>query len=107
MDNLENVIYSLIPLVLILLLSWLFSSMGSKAKKQLGERERTPAPLPGEQLLDLISGAKSGKESSPMEVITKPTNGFAQQTTDGWGRRRSSGASEVTPEPIKPKWWGA
>jgi hypothetical protein len=107
MDSLENIIYSLIPLILILVLSWLFGSFGSKTRKQEGERQKPSSPLPGEQLLDLISSKRGEKELLPEGAGAKLPNEIAHEDTDDWNRLRSGAPGVVTPEPIKPKWWGA
>ena len=39
MDDIKNVLYSLIPLILIIIFSWLFGLLGSKMKKPTEESD--------------------------------------------------------------------
>jgi hypothetical protein len=107
MDSLENIIYSLIPLILILLLSWLFGSLGSKARKQVPEGQKSSSPLPGDRIFDLISSKREEKELFPERAVAKVPDQIAPDGTDGWPRLQSPVPGPVTPEPIRPKWWGA
>lgn len=107
MDNLENIIYSLLPLILILVLSWLFSSLGSRTRKQVQEKEGLSGPLSGEQILDVLSSKRVETTSKPGDVNMGFPEEIRLQEAEPWMKQRHSGSTEVTPKPIKPKWWGA
>ena len=106
MDNLENTLYSLLPLVLIIVFSWLFGLLGSRMKKQAASPVKTTEQSEeGENLFDLFAarsseqpgGLKPGMQSLP------PLPADAAL----WARRRGVNPPFVTADPIKPKMWGA
>lgn len=107
MDNLENIIYSLLPLILILVLSWLFSSLGSRTRKQVQEKEGLSGPLSGEQILDVLSSKRGETTSKPGDVNMGFPEEIRLQEAEPWMKQQHSAPTEVTPKPIKPKWWGA
>ena len=106
MDNLENILYSLLPLVLIVVFSWLFGLLGSRMKKQAASSGK-PAEQreEGENLFDLFaarSGGQPGAWEPGMESLPPPPTDAAP-----WARRRGVNPSLVRADPIKPKMWGA
>lgn len=107
MDSLQNIIYSLIPLILILVLSWLFGSFGSKTRKQVPDHPQSSSPQPGDQIFNLISSRRDEKELLPQRAVPTMPDPITREDSDGWSRLQSSVPGPVTPEPIKPKWWGA
>jgi hypothetical protein len=109
MDDIKSVLYSLIPLILIIVFSWLFGLLGSKMKKPTEETEVSLQRGPEDQPLDILSAIKEAAGQGP-----EPQGGL--QITDrtatpidsgAWGSVTGRGAPSVTPKPITPKWWGA
>ncbi|MBI5248217.1 MAG: hypothetical protein HY912_01870 [Desulfomonile tiedjei] len=100
MNNIENILYSLIPLILIILFSWLFSFLGSKMKKPGENSEAAAGSNLGDRLLEMM---KEAPGEAPAEAGTKqrfpagPRVELPQQT----------GGPITTAKPITPKWWGA
>lgn len=108
MADTKSTLYSLLPLILIILFSWLFGKLGSKMKKPT---EETDAP------------AKEGAEDQPLDIISLMRGAAGQApaskggaavgnrigTGDAGARLTDmgSGGPRVTPKPITPKWWGA
>lgn len=106
--DIEKLIYSVIPLVLIIFFSWLFSVMGSRMKKQAEEGSPGVAKSPGDQLLDLFGKVDDEK------IVVNGEKPFSIQTdsaqpigSTAWGTYRDPQVPVVTPKPITPKWWGA
>jgi hypothetical protein len=100
MENLETILKSLIPLILIILFSWLFSVLGSKARKPTENAEGGAEKNLGDRILEMM---KEEPEETPREpaargpVQIESRVAFPQQT----------GSPVVTAKPINPKWWGA
>jgi len=104
----EKLIYSVIPLVLIIFFSWLFSVMGSRMKKQAEEESPGVAKSPGDQLLDLFGKVDDEKIVVSDERGTPgQTGGIPGSWSSEWGMYRDPQAPRVSPKPITPKWWGA
>ncbi len=97
MKDMESILYSLIPLVLIILFSWLFSFLGSKMKKPSENGEQVPGRVLGDRFFDLM---KEDAEEVPQQ--RQP-----QTTQPGITIPQGSGAPLVSAKPITPKWWGA
>ncbi|MGB6066322.1 MAG: hypothetical protein WBG50_16085 [Desulfomonilaceae bacterium] len=108
MNDSKSALYSLIPLILIILFSWLFGLLGSKLKKppeegEVGlksEPEDKPIDLFGEMMQQVGRGYAGGnaggneQQAPPAGVgVTRIQKGLTGPT--------------VTPKPITPKWWGA
>jgi len=104
MDNLENILKSLLPLIIIIVVSWLFSSLGSRLKKQGGTGQDEDRPA--EKIFDFLTQTKEeavqpendtteGRPADAVRPIAKSWPGYP------------AGGPQVTPKPIKPKWWGA
>lgn len=107
MDNPKDLLYSLAPLVLIIVFSWLFSYLGSRLKKQ-GQGAAAPAQRePQDELIEMFPDR--GREEQPgqprAEQATWASGRPADMTT--WNPRTAGGPPPVTPAPIKPRWWGA
>jgi hypothetical protein len=131
----ENPLYSLIPLILIFLVTWILSALSSKYKKDQPEQEEGEREDSGKSLMDLFlkAGNFEQQETGARERSRE------EYGPDGWDYE-SEGYGEyhqpyymedevdihgglpepeeqdyayygynevVTPDPIKPKWWGA
>jgi hypothetical protein len=106
MDNLQNILYSLLPLVLIIVFSWLFGLLGSRMKKRAASAgNSTTQREEGEDLFDLFatrSGEQPDASQPGMESLPPlPTDAAP------WALRRGLTPPSVTADPIKPKMWGA
>jgi|GEM_PF-491815 len=118
--EIDKLIYSIIPLVLIIFFSWLFSVMGSRMKKQMGEESPGVMNSPGTQqdagavkssgdpLLDLFGRLQGDKIVVTEEEEAPPRMGGMPKTEKApWGMHQDPQAPRVSSEPITPKWWGA
>lgn len=108
MDKIENILYSIIPLILIILFSWLFSFLGSKMRKQQEETNAAPEKGHDYQLIDLLTDQKpvpSAAESQPAPLNWTTAFPAADQRVPK--SPATPGGPQVTPRPIRPKWWGA
>lgn len=107
MENTKDILYSIAPLVLIIVFSWLFSYLGSRMKKQSQGAAPQSQTEPEDQLMDLFPDG--GREEFPgqprAEQAPLGLGRLADFTT--WNPRTAEGPPPVTPTPIKPKWWGA
>ncbi len=100
----NSVFYSLIPLILIILFSWLFGALGSKLKKppeeggiaSKRESEDQPMDIFGE-MIQQVSQRYAGGNESQAPPSGAPTIKIRKDLT----------GPTVTPKPITPKWWGA
>jgi len=112
--DLDKLFYSLIPLLIIIAISWFFSFLGSKANKARQEAESVPGYGSGtenrDRLLDLISLEEDDEE----EGLVRSQHAYTEDArTDesgpfpDWEAIHGRGSPVVTPDPIKPKWWGA
>ena len=108
MADTKSTLYSLLPLILIILFSWLFGKLGSKMKKPTEETDASAKGGPEDQPLDIFSVMREAAGRVP------PPQGGAtvgdRIGTSGAGVRLTemgSGGPRVTPTPITPKWWGA
>lgn len=107
MENLD--IYSLIPLILILVLPWLLSSLGARlrgrAKAEDGSTSSTSSTE--SQILDFLTMGKPDGAPTDAEPIGNGPQGTGPSTGERWNRIRQVGAPKLTSKPITPKWWGA
>ena len=108
MDEAKNVIFSLIPLILIILFSWLFGLLG-KGKKPTQETDLSPEKSPAEVPLDIFAQMRGQTGQAPAgQGEARVDERMAAPIGIRAGRAaKSSGAPRVTPKPITPKWWGA
>jgi len=106
--DIENILYSLIPLILIIVFSWLFSFLGSKMKKQAQQGASSSAGRQESSMMDLLTGEKSEDNLFGSEGTAADQPGQAQRLdpTD-WMTNRGQQGPKVSSKPIKPKWWGA
>lgn len=104
--DVEKILYSLIPLILIIVFSWLFSFLGSRMKRQNDEADT--GENGDDRLIDLIAGQADddllvlpGGESAERSEET------VQVDPSEWRTHQDPRAPRVTSDPIRPKWWGA
>ncbi len=109
MGDIKNVLYSLIPLILIIIFSWLFGLLGSKMKKPTEETEVSLKRGPEDQPLDILSAIKeaAGQAPAPQGALKISDRTATPIERRAWGTERGPGGPTVTPKPITPKWWGA
>ena len=106
--DIENLVYSIIHLVLIIFFSWLFSVMGSRMKKQAEEGSPNGVKTPGDQLLELFGKHDDEKIAVGDERrAVAQTGRMPQVGTSDWEMHRDPRAPRVSTKPITHKWWGA
>lgn len=107
MENLD--IYSLIPLILILVLPWLLSSLGARlrGKAQTEEGSTSSTSAAGSQILEFLTVGKPDGAPADAETMRNGPQEMGPNSVGGWERLRQPGAPKVTAKPITPKWWGA
>ena len=106
--EIENVLYSLIPLVLIVVFSWLFSLMGSRMKKEQQDESISSTEFPQDRSLDIFSEEEDEEWLVPgQEAAQEPSGQFPHARPVEVTNRHGLQAPDITPEPIRPKWWGA
>jgi hypothetical protein len=104
MEKIENLLYSIIPLVLIIVFSWLFSVLGSKMRKQGQEGEPSGEKDRPFQLTDLFAQDKEafGPTAAPLPGMDRQPDLMQPNL-----RTDMPKTAPGTPKPIEPKWWGA
>ena len=108
MDDIKNVLYSVIPLILIILFSWLFGLLGSKMKKPKEETDASLKVGSEDQPIDIFGEMREEGDQIPAgQGSLRVTDRRATIDTGAWRARESPGGPRVTPKPITPKWWGA
>jgi hypothetical protein len=112
MDDIKNVLYSLIPLILIILFSWLFGVLGSKMKKPTEETDVSLKRGSEDQPFDILSAIREAAGQAPEGPVPQGGLKISDRTATpierrAWGTDTGPGGSNVTPKPITPKWWGA
>jgi hypothetical protein len=102
----ENILYNIAPLILIIAVSWFFSFLASKARKQTGQPDR---PQPQENrggLADVFFEEDDGRKPEASAPVRGPSSMPPVELGERARQPRSVGP-QVTAKPIKPKWWGA
>ena len=102
----DDLLYSLLPLILIIGVSWFFSFISSRIRKgpqqeadeRISQIERDPMKV----LFEIDSDAESPKplQRSPAQAVPGKDSGITL-----W--KPPEPGMQVTPKPIEPKWWGA
>ncbi len=105
MDNLENILKSLLPLILIILFSWVFSFLSRKKKQLEPGKNATTDRAQAEDLIDIFSG-RSGQQSMSSEAGVEDLPPLPSAATR-WAPRGALAPPPATAHPIKPKMWGA
>lgn len=108
MEKIENLLYSIIPLILIIAFSWLFSLLGSKMRKQGQAGEASGEKDRQFQLTDLFAQDKeaSGPTAVPFPGMDRQPD-LMQPDLRTDRPKTAPGKPPITPKPIEPKWWGA
>lgn len=108
--NIKNVLFSLIPLILIVLFSWLFSSMGSRAKRE-GQESSFPSEKSPLETMTLLFGDEEEAEERYLQAHEDDAidagEEFGHVDSTNWRSHDDLRAPTVSPDPIKPRWWGA
>lgn len=106
--DVEKILYSLIPLILIIVFSWLFSFLGSRMKRQTDQTDLATDENADDRLIDLIAGREDD------DLLTVPGGEDAESLgepleadSSEWQTYQDPQAPRVTSDPIRPKWWGA
>ena len=109
MDDTKNVIWSLAPLILIILFSWLFGVLGNKMKKPKEETDVSPKRGPEDQPLDIFSAMReaAGQISASEGGVKGSDRVPPPAGSQVWRPETGLTGPRVTPKPITPKWWGA
>ncbi len=110
MEKITEVLWSLIPLVLIIVFSWLFSLMGSKVKKQTQGKEPMPEEGAGSPILDMFLkvGQEEEEPRTGARLPVKEIPGSPMPLEPGaWNAQNVSSPTQISSKPITPKWWGA
>jgi len=106
-EKVGNILYSLIPLILIIIFSWLFSRLGSKMRKQGQEAEAAGQQDREFQLIELFAQDKEAPGSTAAQYPGTEPQPHELMQPDLRARMPRAGGPPVTPKPIEPKWWGA
>jgi hypothetical protein len=109
MEESKNVIWSLLPLILIVLFSWLFGFLGKKMKKPQEDTDVSLNRAPEDQPLDIFSAIREAAgQISASEGPTGPNGRMPTPAgSQAWRPERGFTGPRITPTPITPKWWGA
>ncbi|HMK35894.1 MAG TPA: hypothetical protein VK463_12550 [Desulfomonilaceae bacterium] len=109
MEKITNVLFSLIPLILIVLISWLFSMMSGKAKKQMAQKDVGQKQPTGSPFLDLLLTSKEHEEEAVPQAPMRegPPQDSIPLKVGSWSTQELSAPTQISSKPIKPKWWGA
>lgn len=104
--KIKDLLFSLLPLILIVIFSWLFSSRGSKQEEQ-DETEESFFFSDAEED-EFEKSTEEGDMYHPVTQFLQHQAGSEQldhydELLSGYDSSRHS----LNPEPIKPKWWGA
>jgi hypothetical protein len=107
-EKIGNILYSLIPLILIIVFSWLFGRLGAKMRKQGQEGEAVGEKEREFQLIDLFAADKEspGPTATQLPGAERQPE-FMQPSLGASIPGTTAGGPVVTPKPIEPKMWGA
>jgi hypothetical protein len=103
-----DLLKSLIPLILIIVFSWLFSALGSRMKKRAEQEQADTETDIGEEIFNLFSaGSEEEPHDSPDYMHSVEQEAIGPEAGTDWDSVDRYGSPVVTPDPIKPRWWGA
>jgi hypothetical protein len=108
--DLKQLLFSLLPLILIVIFSWLFSSRRSK---QNGREDTNETFIFNDREEVIYEEAAEKNESFHPTMI--PADGYQTENAGpemlghhkALYKGRMASQQMISPEPIKPKWWGA
>jgi hypothetical protein len=105
-EKMENILYSLLPLILIIFVSWFFSFLGSRVKKHTEQATQNQGTEPEREAAHLFfdkeEAMESPKPAQHIPGLSVPISGDRSTLM-----QPQSASPQVSPKPIKPKWWGA
>jgi hypothetical protein len=109
--DIEKAVYSFLPLILIIVVSWVLSLLGSKMKKSGQNEGVTLKRGPAESPMDILV-EKPSEQVRTIPTIPRDSEDFEpgpvfRPDSSEWGMDKAPQSPPVTPKPIKPKWWGA
>ena len=106
--ELDDILWTLLPLIMLIVVSWVLSFLGSRVTKKRQEEEmlagETEQGGSGELFMNL--GDEELFEPSPTEQPSGPAR-TRRVRSEEWDPLQGTEPPPITPEPIKPKWWGA
>ena len=105
----EKMIPSLIPIILIIVVSWVFSFLAAKMKKTQQQTDEPSSAGRGEEQLSDFLNFRKGADMFPgsQEETAGPREQMPPANVSDWRSYRGLQGPRVSSEPIKPKWWGA
>ena len=105
--DIKSLLYSLLPLILIAVFSWLFSALAAKGRKQ-DETDETLMQVeePNERPLEGMPKEAAIRGPYPFEYRDRVPDMTATDLGD-YAQHQESLRYMGTVKPIKPKWWGA
>jgi hypothetical protein len=108
--ELKDVLWTLLPLIMLIVVSWILSVLGSKVAKKSQEQEQLQGEAHGERSEELFIDVQDEElfEPSRSEPEQPAGAGHADQGQPAeWGTVQPGEPPPMTSEPIKPRWWGA
>jgi hypothetical protein len=105
-EKIEHIFYSLLPLILIIFVSWFFSFLGSRVKKQAEQAPHPAKPETDRDAVHLFSDEDDVMES-PQQARQFPGLSAPPAESGTTLRQPASAGPQIVPKPIEPKWWGA
>jgi hypothetical protein len=106
MEKADNILYSIIPLILIIVLSWLFSFLGSKKRKETEGAENSSGMRVADQFFDFVAKGEERQEV-PREGPPEWAEVRDRSPDTPWIRQPAMRGPQISAKPIEPKWWGA
>lgn len=104
MGDIKNILYSFVPLLLIIAASWFFSFLGSKLRKP--DQQATASNTNKEEQNIDIFQEYFGK-AEPEAEKNKPIWNAGPSGEFGIPQKSIPGSPTISSKPINPKWWGA
>ena len=116
--DLENILWTLLPLITLIVISWILSFMGSKVAKKRQEEQVMKGETHGDRSDELFMDMEGDEEFEPARpdrpdgidtdgIDTTGPDFAGRGQSSQWGSLQELGPGTPTPKPIKPKWWGA
>lgn len=106
--ELKDVLWTLLPLIMLIVVSWILSFLGSKVAKKSQEQQRLQGEAHGDSSEELFVDVEEEELFEPSRSERPEGAGYADQGQPAeWGTVQPDEPPPMTPEPIKPRWWGA